>query len=35
MFYARYYVTQSGQRRIYFYETVGGGGQLGYIELVQ
>ena len=33
VFYARYYVTQSGAHRIYFYEFPGMSGQLGYIEL--
>ena len=35
VFYMRYYVTQGGQKRIYFYETVGAGSQLGYIDLTQ
>lgn len=35
MFYMRYYVTQGGQPRIYFYQTIGGAGQLGYIDLLQ
>lgn len=33
VFFARYYVTQGGERRIYFYETVGAGNLLGYITL--
>jgi hypothetical protein len=35
MFYMRYYVTQGGQPRIYFYQTIGGAGPLGYIDLLQ
>ena len=33
VFYARYYVTQGGQRRIYFYQYPGLTGQLGWINL--
>lgn len=34
MFYMRYYVTQSGQQRIYFYQFPGNTGQLGYVDLL-